>query len=271
MSEYRELGPNERIEPGDEYWTKGDMWRPTGSVGLTPSMGMRYRRPVRPWVGLRTELDKATAERAESTEVLQELADREDDQAWHHGSAEWVDLRSSAFGDKVTFNHTQIRRRVEPEYRLLEVGELIIRGDEVLSEVDGEWELSQNIGMLCGANHLKYRRRVEPASYATVEGGHDAQIDVDAAFREAGVDPSRCVDNVTQAGLDASEGGCHIESPGVLAKPPLGCKPRFVWVEHRVGELADAIGRYADDSRMDIEWVIELQEHLTWLQERGDD
>lgn len=182
-SEYRELGPNERIELRDEYWTKGEKWRPTCSVGLTPSKGMRYRRRV--------------------------------DQPDYTGTI------GGGFSDTVG----------PPT-------------DDVISG----------------------------PPYATVEGGHDAQIDVDAAFREAGVDPSRCVDNVTQAGLDASEAGCHIESPGVLAKPPLGCKPRFIWVEHRVGELSDAIGRYADDSaRMPVEWVIELQEHLTWLKERGDE
>ena len=57
-------------------------------------------------------------------------------------------------------------------------------------------------------------------------------------------------------------------------KPPLGCQPRVIWVEHRVGELSEAIGRYADESsRMPAEWVAELSEHLNWLrsQENTDD
>ena len=50
--------------------------------------------------------------------------------------------------------------------------------------------------------------------------------------------------------------------------PPLGIKPRTYWVEERIDAIREAIVRYAVAGRMvPDEWVIELSEHIMWLNE----
>lgn len=211
--QYRELGPNERIETGDEYCASGT-WRPTlngtaANVGLTPSEGMRYRRRVK----------------AEYADVPIGIKLKPGDESWNYSLSEWVPVKLSPVNAYVTSGHAPIRRRVD-----------------------------------CA----------EPP-YATILGGHSADATEDKEeFR-----PERAFEeeffNFGNAWAQKASDAVDAAREVVRTNPPVGCKPRFIWVEQRVGELSDAIGRYADDNRMDIEWVIELQEHLTWLKERTDE
>jgi hypothetical protein len=48
-------------------------------------------------------------------------------------------------------------------------------------------------------------------------------------------------------------------------KPPLGVKPRIIWTEVRIKEIADAIIRYIEAGKVrkiPVEWVNELAEHI---------
>ena len=51
-----------------------------------------------------------------------------------------------------------------------------------------------------------------------------------------------------------------------MVKPPLGIKPRKLWLEERASELCGAIGRYINAGNPDVEeWRIELSEIMSLL------
>ncbi|CAB4192901.1 hypothetical protein UFOVP1244_122 [uncultured Caudovirales phage] len=50
------------------------------------------------------------------------------------------------------------------------------------------------------------------------------------------------------------------------SRPPLGIKPRNYWVNERVDEIHAAIRRYVvAEKRIPDKWIIELSEHLRWI------
>lgn len=60
-----------------------------------------------------------------------------------------------------------------------------------------------------------------------------------------------------------------IDSDLSRSLPPLGVQPRFLWVEHRVDELWQAIMRAVKAGILpQQEWLDEMKEHEHWLQQR---
>jgi hypothetical protein len=50
---------------------------------------------------------------------------------------------------------------------------------------------------------------------------------------------------------------------------PIGIMPEFIWVEHRVQELSQAILRYLNANlEVPNEWYEERNKHIKWLKER---
>lgn len=45
-----------------------------------------------------------------------------------------------------------------------------------------------------------------------------------------------------------------------LKRPPLGIMPRFIWLEHRLQDLHEAMKRYVEaDKRIPSEWMAEVR------------
>lgn len=64
-----------------------------------------------------------------------------------------------------------------------------------------------------------------------------------------------------------------------VPKPPLGVKPKFIWVQHRVNEIICAMDRHRQfnqdgNSVIDWErfsrWSDELKEHVDFLKNRQE-
>lgn len=55
----------------------------------------------------------------------------------------------------------------------------------------------------------------------------------------------------------------------VFKQPPLGVIPHFIWVEHRVIKITEAMKRYsAAKMLIPIEWIEELENHVCYLKNR---
>lgn len=52
-------------------------------------------------------------------------------------------------------------------------------------------------------------------------------------------------------------------------KPPLGIRPKYIWVLERVREIQEALLRYHEENKdYPDEWIIELVEHTRYLRSK---
>lgn len=50
---------------------------------------------------------------------------------------------------------------------------------------------------------------------------------------------------------------------------PIGVMPEFIWVEHRIQDLSEAILRYLNINKVvPSEWYEERNKHIEWLEAR---
>lgn len=52
-------------------------------------------------------------------------------------------------------------------------------------------------------------------------------------------------------------------------RPPLGLRPKYIWVLERVKEIQEALLRYHEEGKgYPDEWIVELVEHTRYLRSR---
>lgn len=71
--------------------------------------------------------------------------------------------------------------------------------------------------------------------------------------------------NVRTGDMEISEENIKVQqSP--IEKPPLGLKPKYIWVEHRTAEIQAAVSRFLEvRSEIPLDWIEELNEHIKYL------
>ena len=64
----------------------------------------------------------------------------------------------------------------------------------------------------------------------------------------------------------------RVATTAATPKPPLGVMPKKLWLEGRVKDLCDAIGRAADHGTLDrphvVDWLNELRDRIAEVRQR---